>query len=52
LLEQRIATMPDSPAEALAQLAETPAAHMTPNELKALIRRQRRDRHATDRSRP
>lgn len=52
LLEQRISSMPDSPADALAQLAETPAARLTPNALKARIHRQRRDRHAADESRP
>lgn len=50
LLEQRVASVPSTPAEALSQLAETAASRITPTALKTRVRRQRADRHAADAS--
>jgi Arc/MetJ-type ribon-helix-helix transcriptional regulator len=52
LLEQRVGSIPASPAEALAQLAETPSARLGRAKLKTRVQKQRRDRHAADESRP
>ncbi len=51
LLEQREAATPATAADALDLLAATPSARQTTKALKARIRRQRADRHASDRAR-
>jgi Arc/MetJ-type ribon-helix-helix transcriptional regulator len=51
LLEQREAAVPATPADALSQLAETPAAAQSWKSVKAKVRKLRRERHAADESR-
>jgi Arc/MetJ-type ribon-helix-helix transcriptional regulator len=51
LLEQREATTPATPEDALRLLAATPSARMPAKELKERIRKQRQGRHVADNAR-
>lgn len=51
LLDQREASVPASPADALSLLAATPAARQPWKSVKAKISKQRADRHAADEAR-